>query len=172
MSFLWPPCFTTLRNVISYFISYFLFNSQVPPGHSQYVLTNQHLQSSGAMLAGNSNGKPRAHITLNPYSTGLVDVSKMMMPDSTSSSTGSSTGGERTKQTSASNSSSSTTSTTLGRSQGATGVGSHLLNLTNTLRRGGQQQSQPQQPPSVINIDPSVMSATSQEGATMRRYSS
>ena len=62
--------------------------------------------------------KQRPHITLNPYSTQLVDNLNMMMPSSANSSN--------------SNSSASTNSTTLGHNQN---MSPQLMNLTNTLRR-------------------------------------
>jgi cellulase/cellobiase CelA1 len=77
----------------------------------------------------NSNPGSRAHITLNPYSTQLVENINMMMPDKSSGSSSSAT-----------NSSSSTTSTTLGRSshqqQCQMNLNPHLVNLTTSLRRG------------------------------------
>ena len=61
--------------------------------------------------------KPRPHITLNPYSTQLVDNLNMMMPNASSSN---------------SNSSASTNSTSIGTNQN---MSPQLMNLTNTLRR-------------------------------------
>ena len=67
--------------------------------------------------------KPRAHITLNPYSTQLVDNLNMMMPGSNQNSNNNST----------SNSSASTNSTCL--TPLTHNISPQLMNLTNTLRR-------------------------------------
>ncbi len=79
--------------------------------------------------AGLSSTKPRAHITLNPYSTQLVDSINMMMPGSGSSHPSS-------NSTSNSNSSASTGSTS-GSNAGGLGLSPQLMTLTNTLRRQG-----------------------------------
>lgn len=114
---------------------------------SQYVLSTQTLQN-GAMGTvritppntqahtmllppGHAHGgaqKPRPHITLNPYSTQLVDNINMMMPNSSSSSNN------------------NTGSSSL--DSAASSAGHHhqmspqLLNLTQTLKRsaGGQEE--------------------------------
>ena len=105
------------------------------------------------MSAGAIGKNSRPHITLNPYSTQLVDNLNMMMPnasDSTSSSTNSNTSARNNRNgksmtannSSSSNSSSSTASTTLGRQllnpNGNNNVflNSQLSTLTNTLRGG------------------------------------
>lgn len=72
--------------------------------------------------------KPRPHITLNPYSTQLVDNLNMMMPNSNNNST--------------SNSSASTNSTCLGTPLTQSQLMSpQLMNLTNTLRRPNEPQT-------------------------------
>ena len=68
--------------------------------------------------------KPRPHITLNPYSTQLVDNLNMMMPTSSANSSNS-------------NSSASTNSTSLGHGSHGQNMSPQLMNLTNTLRRSG-----------------------------------
>ena len=70
--------------------------------------------------------KPRPHITLNPYSTQLVDNLNMMMPNGASTNNNSTT----------SNSSASTNSTGIGTPLTQSQLMSpQLMNLTNTLRR-------------------------------------
>jgi len=115
--------------------------------HSQYVLASHQLFPQGGhcatmapsststslltqpLMSSHNQGKgTRAHITLNPYSTQLVESINLMMPEKSSASS------------SATNSSSSTTSTTLGRTNSkqtcSMTINPHLINLTNSLRRG------------------------------------
>ena len=82
--------------------------------------------------------QPRAHITLNPYSTQLVDNLNMMMPGSNQNSNNNST----------SNSSASTNSTCL--TPLTHNISPQLMNLTNTLRRpvGAGGPPHPHQMPS------------------------
>lgn len=81
--------------------------------------SHQPLNSTPMMMM---NSKNRPHITLNPYSTQLVDNLNMMMPSSNNNST--------------SNSSASTNSTTLGTPLTHNQlISPQLMNLTNTLRR-------------------------------------
>lgn len=91
---------------------------------SQYVLTTQQLQGGTVrqMTRASQKGAPpggRAHITLNPYSTQLVDNLNMMMP-TTEQRHVNSAGHSMTMQP-------------------------KLLNLTNTLKGGVQQQQLHQQ---------------------------
>ena len=88
--------------------------------------THAYLSENGGLRTLNSTplmmmSKPRPHITLNPYSTQLVDNLNMMMPNTSNSSN--------------SNSSASTNSTSLGPNQN---MSPQLMNLTNTLRRTDQ----------------------------------
>ena len=101
-------------------------------GHSATLApstTSTSLLTQPLMSAAHHGPGSRAHITLNPYSTQLVENINMMMPDKSSGSSSSAT-----------NSSSSTTSTTLGRNSHqqscSMGVNPHLMNLTTSLRRG------------------------------------
>ena len=108
------------------------------------------IATMSAIAAGKSS---RPHITLNPYSTQLVDNINMMMPNSNGSATASSSNSNdsscnnrsgNTNRTannsSASNSSSSTASTTLGRQILNPGANNNVMfnpqlaTLTNTLR--------------------------------------
>ena len=87
--------------------------------------------------------KPRAHITLNPYSTQLVDNLNMMMPQNSSNNN------------STSNSSASTNSTSLGTpltNNHQTMMSPQLMNLTNTLRTSSRTPTQ-QLPPSTIHTE-------------------
>merc|ERR1719282_302018 len=88
------------------------------------------LSENGGLRTFNSTplmmmSKPRPHITLNPYSTQLVDNLNMMMPNTSSSN---------------SNSSASTNSTSLGNNH--QNMSPQLMNLTNTLRRSETLPSQ------------------------------
>ena len=87
---------------------------------SQYVLTTQQLQGGTVRQMGASqkgatpSGGGRAHITLNPYSTQLVDNLNMMMP----------------------------TTATEQRGMHSMTMQPKLLGLTNSLKGGLQQQQQ------------------------------
>ena len=140
------------KNIIYCWVNNF-FNQNLEifffQAHSQYVLSNQQMmqQHSNTMapsttstslltqplMASHQTQGSRAHITLNPYSTQLVENINMMMPDKSSGSS------------SATNSSSSTTSTTLGRNSHQQscpmGLNPHLINLTTSLRRGKNPHS-------------------------------
>lgn len=121
---------------------------------SQYVLTNQQLQNQTSSSCPLSQQplmvmtKQRPHITLNPYSTQLVDNLNMMMPS----------GGQNQQQqhSSTSNSSSSTASTSLGQVQN-TLMSPQLMSLTSTLRRGTNQH------PSVISTEDTPTSTSNSE---------
>ena len=115
------------------------------------------IQTMSAMAAGKNS---RPHITLNPYSTQLVDNINMMMPNNNGSTSSSSNSHDSscnnrngksmtTNNSSASNSSSSTASTTLGRqllnpqSNNNMPFNPQLTTLTNTLRgRSGNDNIQ------------------------------
>ena len=115
------------------------------------------IQTMSAMAAGKNS---RPHITLNPYSTQLVDNINMMMPNNNGSTSSSSNSHDSscnnrngksmtTNNSSASNSSSSTASTTLGRqllnpqSNNNMSFNPQLATLTNTLRgRSGNDNIQ------------------------------
>jgi hypothetical protein len=101
-------------------------NTMAPSTTSTSLLTQP-------LMSSHQTPGSRAHITLNPYSTQLVENINMMMPDKSSGSS------------SATNSSSSTTSTTLGRNSHQQscpmGLNPHLINLTTSLRRGMNSNS-------------------------------
>ena len=96
--------------------------------------------------------KPRAHITLNPYSTQLVDNLNMMMPAPNS--------GSNSNNNSTSNSSASTNSTSLGTpltNNHQNLMSPQLMNLTNTLRTSSRNTNPTSQqqilPPSTIHTE-------------------
>ena len=108
------------------------------------------IATMSAMAAGKNS---RPHITLNPYSTQLVDNINMMMPNTNGSTSSSSNSNDSAcnnrggksltaNNSSASNSSSSTASTTLGRqllnpqTNNNMMYNPQLATLTNTLRGG------------------------------------
>ena len=89
---------------------------------SQYVLTTQQLQGGtvrqmgkGTTPSGGMGGRP--HITLNPYSTQLVDNLNMMMPSAAAAEQRAGAGHSMTMQP-------------------------KLLGLTNSLKGGVHQQQQ------------------------------
>ena len=97
----------------------------------------------------NTGKGPRPHITLNPYSTQLVDNLNMMMPGNGNNNNSSTTSG-------GSNSSASTNSTSLGTPisgpcQNNPMMTPQLMHLTNTLRRGTPQDLTTQTPSSGQN---------------------
>jgi hypothetical protein len=103
--------------------------------------------------------KPRPHITLNPYSTQLVDNLNMMMPSANKSNNNSTN----------SNSSASTNSTGLGTPLTQSQLMSpHLMNLTTTLRRGPAQQ---QTLPSVFHTEGMTTSTPSGDEVVYRAVS-
>ena len=106
------------------------------------------LNSTPLMMLNTGKG-PRPHITLNPYSTQLVDNLNMMMPGNGNNNNSSTTSG-------GSNSSASTNSTSLGTPisgpcQNNPMMTPQLMHLTNTLRRGTPQDLTTQTPSSGQN---------------------
>ena len=126
-------------------------------------------------IAAGKNSRP--HITLNPYSTQLVDNINMMMPNNNGSTTSSSNSNDSSgtnrigksitaNNSSASNSSNSTTSTTMGRHHLNPQMNNNLMfnpqlnTLTNTLRGGSGMQVSDN---SNIQVDQDFSQATNGE---------
>ena len=100
------------------------------------------LNSTPLMMTMAAGKGPRPHITLNPYSTQLVDNLNMMMPGTGNNNNSSATSG-------GSNSSASTNSTSLGTpisAQNNHQMTPQLMHLTNTLRQQAARNPENQLP--------------------------
>ena len=100
------------------------------------------LNSTPLMMTMTAGKGPRPHITLNPYSTQLVDNLNMMMPGTGNNNNSSATSG-------GSNSSASTNSTSLGTpisAQNNHQMTPQLMHLTNTLRQQAARNPENQLP--------------------------